>query len=880
MSCLIETFEGESNFAKRADVFSMIERGVADEAVLNTILAGSSRWDEPELWDFKLELPFYATGIKPSDSARAERDSKVDEIVKDAVAFYNSFGGYIIVGVADQQRSVSGFDKRFDVESLNKRIRSATGQSVECIYRTLPWKNLTGEIVQLGLLFIPRRAPSILPAQFKVGAHKSSTGQYAFKKEDFYLRQLDECRPATSAEDFAFLYADERRRITLTLPPVRAFMENNLPDRDGELGKFIGREADMAALWGWLSDRFSPVRLICGLGGVGKTSLAYQFAELFAYARPAQFDKLVWLGAKIQTWHASRDQYVALQRVDFFSVDDFLSTLAAELGCPQALLEEANSRQDLMDLTVEHLSEFRFLVVVDDVDTLQDEDQQVLYHIVSTVFAQAKSKLLMTARRNLGMPRAHYIELGGIDEDDYADFVESKCILLRIPNPAVSDSTHLADLLRISGGSPLFTVSILRFVSLGETLQRSLRLWSGAAGEKVRDAAFAKEVGRLSPAHARVLLAAVYLRQTSPVELAAVVGISDYDVSEALDKLRDFSMVEVASELPGGATILIPTTLSLMNEVIEARIANYKTLRDACFELRSIHADPVPFVMDAVRRCMAHLTNKDTKGATRVVDEALGKLPEHPDLVCLLARCKFTEGGHSRTDAIALFKKAESLGCRRSELFEMWVEALQQEREWEGVVDVIRRAEMKLSSPGRFSVARANACLQRADLLIRANRYKEAEKVSLDASEDIRNLLKNQMPSLFRDDTRTAQKVVIRKWLEAIRIQCRSSVECGRLLGAVVKAIQHFGWLDVPTAELAISLGAERYRTLDQRVKFSQSSYESIALFAKRVNILQRQAERLPKAASLVTALTAFKPLVDGVLSKAATGGHGDSPFT
>lgn len=872
MSYCVETFEGESNFAKRADVFAMIERGVTDETVINTILGGSSRWDEPELWDFKQELPVYAAGIKPSDSVRAERDSKVDEIVKDAVAFYNSFGGYIIVGVGDKQRSASGFDKRFDVESLNRRIRSVTGQSVECIYRTLPWNTIAGENIQLGLLFVPRRAPLILPAQFKVGAHKSSTGQCAFKKDDFYLRQLDECRPATSAEDFAFLYSDERRRITVALPPVKAFMDNNLPDRDGELGKFIGREADMAALWGWLSDRFSPVRLICGLGGVGKTSLAYQFAELFAYARPAQFDKLVWLGAKVQTWQASRDQYVASQRVDFFNIDDFLSTLATELGCPQSLLDEANSQQDLMDLTVEHLSEFRFLVVVDDVDTLQDEDQQILYHIVSTIFAQAKSKLLMTARRNLGMPRAHYIELGGIEKNDYADFVESKSNLLRIPNPAVAGSTQLAEMLSVSGGSPLFTVSILRLVSLGETLQRSLRLWSGAVGEKVRDAAFAKEVGRLSAAHARVLLAAVYLRQTSPVELAAVVGISDYDVAEALDRLRDFSMVEVASELPGGATILIPTTLSLMNQVIEARVENYEILRDACYELRKIHADPVPFVTDAVRRCMAHLTNKDTKGATRVVDEALRKLPDHPDLVCLLARCKFTEGGHSRNDAIALFKKAESLGCRRSELFEMWIEALQQKHDWEAVVDVVRRAEKKLSSPGRFSVARANACLQRVDILIRANRYKEATQVSLDAAEDIRKLLRDPMPILFKDDTRIAQKVIIRKWLEAIRIQCQSIADSGRLLGAVIKAVQNFGWLDVPTAKLAINLGRERYLILDQRVKFSESAYENIVLYAKRINILKKQAERLPKAENVVTALTDFEPLVDRVLSKAAVG--------
>jgi len=269
----LERLGSEGTFALRANVFSMLESGVVDERVLHAILRGTSRWDEPDLWDFKRELPWHPSGVKLPDGIRSERDAKVDENVKDAVAFYNSFGGYLIVGVDDDRRTASGFDRRYDVESLNKRIRAATGHNVECVFRTLDWSDADGAQVRLGLLFVPRRPPLTLPAQFKADAHKSGTGRAAFKGGDFYFRQRDECRPAQSAEDFAFLYSDDRRKVAADLAPLRPLLDNNLPDRDGELGEFVGREADMATLWEWLSDRFSPVRLICGLGGVGKTSL-------------------------------------------------------------------------------------------------------------------------------------------------------------------------------------------------------------------------------------------------------------------------------------------------------------------------------------------------------------------------------------------------------------------------------------------------------------------------------------------------------------------------------------------------------------------------------------------------------------------------------
>ncbi|WP_284257337.1 AlbA family DNA-binding domain-containing protein [Acidocella aquatica] len=866
------TGANESLFATRATVFALIERGVTEITVLETVLSSGAKWDEPDLWDFKASLPWLCPGVKHPDGHKATFDAKVDEIVKDTVSFYNSFGGYLIIGVDDLTRNFAGFDKRFDVAALNQRIVGVTGQSVECVYRILNWQEAGKNAVQIGLLFVPRRPANLLPAQFKSDARKLTSGKSAFKKGDFYLRQRDECRPAQSGEDYAFLFSDQRRKVHHEIVLEAAALENNLPDRDGELGKFIGRENDISALWEWLADKFSPVRLICGLGGLGKTSLAYYFAEIFVYSRPAQFDKLIWLSAKQKNWQASRDRYTELLRVDFFNVDDFLIALAIELGCPEEIIHNRVDRQSRLELIVELLEEFKFLVIVDDVDTLEDSDQQSLYYLISTIFAQAKSKALMTARRNLGMPRGQYIELGGIDQADFQEFVATKCRLLRIPFPGSISNSDVSELFTISGGSPLFVVSILRLMSFGVPFKAALKDWRGAAGENVRDAAFSREVSRLSVAEARLLLAAVYLRETSSVELAAVLKASAFEVSNWLDKLRDFSMVEVASALPGGATIIIPRTLTLMANVIEARVSNHQNLQRSCAEQRRLHEDPVPFVRDAIRRCMANLRNNDALGAVKVAAAALEHLPSHPDLVCMMGRCKMELGdGENRREAIELFRSAAAQGCRRSELYEFWIRTLQEEKDWANVITVCTDGESKIAQPGRFTVLKSQAYASQGESYLRANRYSDAERIFLQGAEAIKGVLAEGVIQIYRSDARQEQKSLIRKWLHTVSLDCPTDNECGRLLGAVLKAANEYNWLDLRVAERTTAMAFRMLTSISARKAISQTAREITARNLQRFSALSGHIERLCLSPDLNKAISEIEALSKVILSRGTT---------
>ena len=122
-------------FAVLDQVFEHVERGTEGSEILALLLPGDQPYVyESELWDYKETLP---TPPEKRDSAESELyKSHMAELVKDVVAFFNSFGGYIIAGVSDYPRQAIGFEARFDGDDLNKRVYTATSTEIRSRYST------------------------------------------------------------------------------------------------------------------------------------------------------------------------------------------------------------------------------------------------------------------------------------------------------------------------------------------------------------------------------------------------------------------------------------------------------------------------------------------------------------------------------------------------------------------------------------------------------------------------------------------------------------------------------------------------------------------------------------------------------------------------
>jgi hypothetical protein len=110
------------------------------------------------------------------------------------------------------------------------------------------------------------------------------------------------------------------------------------------------------------------------------------------------------------------------------------------------------------------------------------------------------SRVLFTARLNLGAAPGQLIHVEGLDIKEFAQFVAITSESIGVPNSY--NKRQLETFHRASGGSPTFASSIIRLLYTGESLPSALERWKGLAGEEVRRFAFKKELDNLtSPPH-------------------------------------------------------------------------------------------------------------------------------------------------------------------------------------------------------------------------------------------------------------------------------------------------------------------------------------------------------------------------------------------
>ena len=72
---------------------------------------------------------------------------------------------------------------------------------------------------------------------------------------------------------------------------------------------------------------------MAGVGGIGKTTIAREFAEQLIRSSPFGFERLIWFSAKKRYYTASIGKYTPTLRVDFSDTRSLLRSLLLELGC-------------------------------------------------------------------------------------------------------------------------------------------------------------------------------------------------------------------------------------------------------------------------------------------------------------------------------------------------------------------------------------------------------------------------------------------------------------------------------------------------------------------------------------------------------------------
>jgi tetratricopeptide (TPR) repeat protein len=454
-------------------------------------------------------------------------------------------------------------------------------------------------------------------------------------------------------------------------------------------------------------------------------------------------------------------------KANFSDIEEFFRALLGQTACPNEEIEEASGAYELMKLAVEHLKMFKFLLIVDDLDTLGDEDQSRLHQLLVQLCSRSEAKAIITARRNLSLPEGDFLAVEGLPETDFRIFVGERCKLLSISPPTGS---LMRGLMRVTGGSPLFALSILRLVAEdGSQLDQAISRWRGADGEKVRNAAFSREVDRLKEFEARTLLASAYLSPTSKVELAAVLRLNEFETTEAIQTLRQFSMIATQTDLPGGARLVIPDAVAAMINIVEQRVSGYEAIKVKCAKQREISADPEPYLRDALTRTIAFLKRANPEEALDTVRAAMANLPEHYDLFYLLGKCYLEANPVAPTESEEAFQAAFDRGCRRQDLFESWLRLRGLRENWDGVIKLSQLAERERGVNNRFVISRAEAYTKIAEQYERSTEFEQAVSIYDKAIEDFKSVLQIAGSSHFAGEIKAAQRRLIQRRLAVIK---------------------------------------------------------------------------------------------------------------
>lgn len=644
------------------------ERGAISEDVIRVVVSdGLCAPVECEIFDYKEAL---------DDTPQATA-----KLIRHIVAFYNSFGGYLLFGVEETVSEsifrVIGFRAgSIDLESLKARIREYVGERIQISGSSVSATTAEGTPVDLFLLFIPKR-----PHNGRAPVHflKDAPGQ-VFRRDDIYCRIGDECVEAKGPRLFALTlprenpYLDNRENWDLKELLTKR-LENNLPDRNFICPRFVGRGDCIDALWRWLCDDLSHVKMLAGEGGLGKTSIAYQFADRVSQTPGVPFEQVVWLTAKRKQFVGQDDAYVAAPETHYSTYEGLLRAIIDRLPLVFESEDlELMTAEELRRQVKDGLSVYPSFLVVDDVDSLDGEEQRQVFEL-GFLLGSLKSKLLLTTRHNLSYSHDSAITIKGFNESEFLEYLntlQERHVLQRALSSKETRTLH-----ELTGGSPLFTESVCRLLRF-QSFSDAIKGWGKDAGTQVRAAALEREISMLAPESKRVLLTAAMLKEASAPEIAEITEYPQDVVLKGIHELSSLFLLagEALGDLP---RFSVPdNTVRLVLERESTLVTDHKRLRERIAHYRAGANSPKAKdrrVGSAIAQAQTLMRLSEIAAALETVDDARRMLKGNPDLLGfraeVLMRFKPPRYEEARRNAREAFQKH----CRRPTMYEAWFEA-------------------------------------------------------------------------------------------------------------------------------------------------------------------------------------------------------------
>ena len=481
------------------------------------------------------------------------------------------------------------------------------------------------------------------------------------------IRIADNCRIVLAALESrqATKFAAVVESLSSGGTPWGTPLDGRLPPSDEIYAEFVGRPTQLNALADWFASD-SPQVLVWGYGGAGKSALAHRFARDVRDGSSENLIAVCWVSAKQSEYVEGvvRDRPV-----------DFNNTQSLVQATWSALYDDDDDadRDDLdTAVLVRHLREMPILLVVDDFDTVSDDE--ALTEFLLHDLRGTGTRVIYTSRHRA--PGIRNLEVPPFSDSELQSFVS-----LRSREYGANEENclkHLNGIKSVTGGYPLFVDDLVHHAAL-VGVSDALELWSQRHGDAAREYALRRQVEYLGPGCGDVLIAlTVANRALVPQEISNIAGLTDEDSEAGLRELLRWRMVnQVTSDgRESPAYRMNNNTRRLVRQTFKEdnRVSTYT----AAF--RALTGERVP---EARRRAIGRIIHQTTELEIRngfepalqyLADNMVGELKEAPDLYGVLGRLYSRQADNScRTNARAAFAKSHRLGAAKTDLYYHWV---------------------------------------------------------------------------------------------------------------------------------------------------------------------------------------------------------------
>lgn len=465
--------------------------------------------------------------------------------------------------------------------------------------------------------------------------------------------------------------------VTASVDPLRSLLEDSLPPRESIVVGFVGRDNELEELRKWFQDPVARRWALAGEGGKGKSALAYNFALEVKQGAPQPYQAVLWLSAKKRRF--VEGETVMIETPEFSDLDSALALLLTHYGWIE---EVDNPTETKRKRVLELLNEFPALLVVDDIDSLESENENVI-EFFSLHVPETSSKVLFTSRRTIFGMGGSTTHVSGFSGSEAEVFLVSRCRVMEL-DPALFVKKTVQDIVRITEGSPLFMEDLLRLATV-KPMKEAIQLWQERGGEEARRYALGRECELLTGNARKMLLsAAIWPGPVSFAEIEGMTGASAETVTAALQELQKLFLVPKPRLIGGEERFeLNVNTRSLVRDVYGSS-EDYRRIQIAQKTISSGVPKTGRVAVGAlIRQAMYLLRVFKYQESEELLLKGLTTHENNPDLIGVLGVIYKAWSPTTRlTDAREKFQRAWQLKNTRPEMYAHWCRMEIRDQEW------------------------------------------------------------------------------------------------------------------------------------------------------------------------------------------------------